>query len=169
MLVALSDTHGSDDPRLTPHLREVVEEADTVVHAGDFGAMAVLTGFRDLVNDFHAVYGNVDGPEVRDELPETITVACGDHRVVVAHGHRHDELALSLLARQEAAGVAIVGHSHRPGIADRGTLTVVNPGSHADPRGARAAYAVLKATGDGLSIELRTVSGEVFDQFTHTG
>lgn len=169
MLVALSDTHGSDDPRLTPHLREAIQDADTVVHAGDFGAMAVLTGFRGLVEDFHAVYGNVDGPDVRDELPETNTVECDDCRIVVAHGHRHDELSLSLLARQEAAGLAIVGHSHRPAVVDRGALTVVNPGSHADPRGARAAYAVLEPTGDGLTIELRTVSGEVFDRFTHTG
>lgn len=160
MLIALSDTHGVESPRLTPHLREQVQDAEQVVHAGDFTTEKVLEGFESEAASFAAVVGNSDTAAVRDRLPETRTCTWADHRFLLVHGHRHDSTALSLLARQENADVAIVGHSHRPAIESLDGLTVVNPGSHADPRQFDAAYATFGRAGGGIRVRLRTPRGQ---------
>lgn len=160
MLLALSDTHATESPQLTPHLREQIHDAEQVVHAGDFTTAAVLDGFESAASSFAAVSGNRDTATVRERLPETHTVTWADRRFLLVHGHRHDSTALSLLARQENADVAIIGHSHRPVIESIDGLTVVNPGSHADPRRFDAAYATFGRAGGGVRIRLRTPRGE---------
>lgn len=188
MLVALADTHAAGDPPLTDHLREAFQEADVVVHAGDFTAAATLGTFRDLAaetgTDFAAVHGNSDSAAVRADLPAVRTVEALGERVLLVHGHDHGRTRLSMLARQEGAGVAVVGHTHRPGVTrldgtgvgrgnrngeDSGNgggeqqegLTVVNPGSHADPRGGQPAYARVHRRAGAVDVELRSPAGEV--------
>jgi putative phosphoesterase len=162
MLVALADTHGEETPQLTDHLRETIADASRLVHAGDFTTTAVLDAFKSLA-DVVAVAGNSDSSGVRERLPETQVIEQFDRRLLVVHGHRHDRTALSLLARQEAADVVVVGHTHSAGIADVGDVMVVNPGSHANPRGDAPSYAAITAAEDGISIQLRTASGRVID------
>jgi len=162
MLVALSDTHASESPELSAHLETAVAEADRVIHAGDFTAAAVLDEFA-AGSDLTAVFGNRDAPAVCERLPETATVEWGDLTLVVVHGHRRDATALGMLARQADADVVVRGHSHRPRLADLGDRLLVNPGSHADPRGNRPAYAALVRTADGVRVELRSPAGEPFE------
>lgn len=163
MLLALADTHGLDDPRLTDHLRERLAAAEAVLHAGDFTTAAVLDGFADRCDRLVAVHGNSDRSAVSARLPAVTTVEALDRRFLVVHGHDHDRTALSLLARQEDADVVVVGHTHTPGTEQLGEITVVNPGSHADPRGSRPAYAVVDRADDGLRIRLRTPTGEAIE------
>lgn len=162
MLVALSDTHGDASPGLTDHLRGTVDSASLVLHAGDFTTAAVLDAFESL-SELVAVAGNSDTASVRARLPETQVVERFDRRFLVVHGHRHDSTALSLLGRQENADVGIVGHTHSPGVDHVGGMTVVNPGSHADPRGSRPTYAAFEQAADQLELQLRTVGGRVVD------
>ena len=187
MLVAFADTHATGDPPLTDHLRETLRDADTVLHAGDFTAAATLTAFRDLTAeagaDLAAVHGNSDTTTVRAALPAVRTVEALGKRFLLAHGHDHGRTQLSLLARQEEADVAVVGHTHRPGVTrpggpgpgkggdadtsgteggqQQGGLTVVNPGSHADPRGGQPAYARLHRRAGAVDVELRSPAGDV--------
>lgn len=163
MLIALSDTHGSETPRLTSHLESILSEAEVVVHAGDIRTAAVLDAFEGMTEEFAPVAGNTDSPGVVDRVPATRTLEYGGYRFVVAHGHEHDETALSLLVRQEAANIAIVGHSHRPTIDEREGYVLVNPGSHADPRGNQPGYARFEPSDGGPRIQLRTPEGDVFD------
>jgi len=163
MLVALSDTHGTDDPNLTPHLRKMVRQAEVLLHAGDFMTPVVLEAFETASNELVAVYGNNDGATVRNRVPETQVFDWRDKRFLLVHGHRHTGTALSLLARQEEADVVIVGHSHRPEITELDETIVVNPGSHAQPRRYQAAYAVFRETDDGIAVQLRTPEGEQFE------
>jgi hypothetical protein len=162
VLVALADTHGRSDPRLTDHLRAAVAAADCVVHAGDFTTTAVLDAFAGLADRLVAVHGNSDGRAVRDRLPATRTIDALGRRFLIVHGHDHGRTALPLLARQEGADVAVVGHTHTAGIASLGDLAVVNPGSHADPRGSRPAYATFEADTGGVSCRLRAPDGQPF-------
>jgi len=163
VLLALSDTHREAEPEFTPHLRTAIGEADTVLHAGDFTTGPVLDAFETLADDLRGVAGNNDTAAVRDRLPETRVVTWSGWRLLLVHGHQHSPTALGLLARQEDADVAVVGHSHRPVIETGGKLTVVNPGSHADPRGNRPAYAEIVETGGGLRVQLRTAAGQAFE------
>lgn len=164
MLVVLSDTHATDDPALTDHLREQIRDADIVLHAGDFTTQAVLDRFESLADRLVAVHGNADSTVVRERLPATRTVEALGLRFLVVHGHEHAETQLSLLARQEAADVVVLGHTHRPGIGQLGGLTVLNPGSHADPRGSQPAYAAVgQASGD-AEAHLRSPTGESLER-----
>jgi putative phosphoesterase len=160
VLVALSDTHGETDPRLTAHLETALRQASAVVHAGDFTTTAVLDAISSRAAVFAAVHGNRDTQAVTGRLPEIATLTWAGRRVAVVHGHRHDSTALSLLARQEEADVVVTGHTHRPTVERAGDVTVVNPGSHADPRGNRPGYATLEQTEEGDRCVLRSVQGD---------
>jgi len=82
-----------------------------------------------------------------------------------------------MLGRGRDADAVICGHSHRPRFDDSGGLPVLNPGSHAQPRGNRPAHAELdpaRGTGTdrgedsaagGLDGRLVTPDGEVFEEF----
>lgn len=150
MLAVLSDTHATDDPRLTGQTATAVADAEAVVHAGDFTTEAVLDGFHDRAGRLHAVHGNRDSPAVTERLPARRTLEYSGVRFVVVHGHEHSEQALSLAAREAGADCVVVGHSHRPTLRSLGEVTLLNPGSHADPRQYRPAYAELRQEGEGL-------------------
>jgi len=160
MIVALADTHGERDAHLTDHLRETLQTAEQVVHAGDFTTPAVLDRFEAVAGAFLAVHGNSDDAGVRSRLPAVATVEALGRRILVVHGDEHDRTSLPLLARQEGADLVVVGHTHRGDIDQIGDLPVVNPGSHADPRGTGQSYAVIDRDPGGAWVGLRSPSGE---------
>jgi putative phosphoesterase len=181
MLVVCSDTHGTDDPRLTGHTRQAVAEADLVVHAGDFTTPAVLDGFRAAATRLVAVHGNADTAAVRSRLPSSASTTYAGVPIAVTHTERGGQTALSLFGRQRGAALVVSGHTHRPTvqIPDRGP-TLLNPGSHAEPRGNRAAHAELWAPTDddapdvvrrrddaetALAGVVRTPEGDVVERF----
>lgn len=179
MLVLLGDTHGKSDHRLSGHTRSAVRTADHVCHTGDFTtetvyeAMAGAAGAdTDGRTPLSAVYGNRDEDTLRSQLPETTTVDHEGIRLAVAHGHRHDRTSLGLLAREAEAAVVAVGHSHQPGIERLGDVLLVNPGSHADPRGDQPAHAEIETVQSGektdtsASITLLAPTGETLTEQT---
>jgi putative phosphoesterase len=168
MLTVVSDTHGDTDHRLTGRTLEAVRTAEFVVHAGDFDTETVLDAFVAAAGAFAGVAGNNDGPRVRERLPDRRVVVADDIRLVVVHGHDHSETALSLLGRQEAADLVVFGHSHRPGVHVAGDVTLLNPGSHAQPRQYRPAHAELERADPDGPIKGRLVDpdGTVFETFT---
>jgi hypothetical protein len=179
MLVVCSDTHGIDDPRLSGRTRDAVAAADLVVHAGDFTTPAVLDGFRAVASRLVAVHGNADTAAVRSRLPSAVSTTYAGVPIAVTHTERGGVTALSLFGRQRGAALVVSGHTHRPTVhAPEGGPTLLNPGSHADPRGNRAAHAELWAPGDddvpdslrggdtaaGLVGVVRTPDGDVIDR-----
>ena len=172
MITVVSDTHGTDGHRLEGRTLEAVRESDLVIHAGDFMTEAVLDAFESEAgaqaaadSELVAVYGNNDGAGIRERLPGERVVEWGGCRFVVVHGHEHDDTALSFLGRQERADVVVVGHSHEPGWRSVGAVTVVNPGSHADPRWYRPGHVELEPAVEGLNGRLVAPDGEVFGEF----
>lgn len=166
MLAVLSDTHATDGPRLTDRTATAVADAEVVVHAGDFTTEAVLDGFHDATERLYAVHGNRDAPAVTERLPARRTLEYGGVRFVVVHGHEHSEQALSLAAREAGADCIVVGHSHRPTLRPLGAVTLLNPGSHADPRQYRPAHAELEQEGEGvLSGRLLEPDGTLLETF----
>lgn len=168
VLVVLSDTHRTDGTGLVGAAETAVADADAVIHAGDFTTEAVVDSFREATGDvaFHAVHGNADTPEVTARLPTATTLEYAGVRIAVTHRDRSGATGLTMLGRQEGAALVVSGHSHRPSVEAGGEVTLLNPGSHADPRGAKQSFAVLRPDGGGLAGELRTVEGEQFAAFT---
>jgi len=155
VLLVLADTHATEAPALTDHVERRLVDADLAVHAGDFTTPAVYDAFDERATELVAVHGNSDMAEVRERLPAVRTLDWQGWTIVVIHGHEHDRTSLPLLARERGADLAIVGHTHRSGIERLGDLTVVNPRSHADPRGGPPTHAELRSEGGALTIELR--------------
>lgn len=178
MLVVCSDTHGIDDTRLQGRTRAAVTAADLVIHAGDFTTPAVLDAFREAATRLVAVHGNADDSAVRARLPAAATTTYAGTRIAVTHTERGGATALSLFGRERGAALVVSGHTHRPAVVDaEGGPILLNPGSHADPRGNRPGHAELWAAGDedvppaapqdaktGLVGVIRTPGGDVIER-----
>ena len=106
----LSDTHGDLDPKIFTHFKDV----DEIWHAGDIGTIEVL----DELNKFkptRAVYGNIDGADLRTECKEFEIFKCEDVNVMITHiagkpGYYYPQAKLAL--EKKSPDLFICGHSH---------------------------------------------------------
>jgi hypothetical protein len=166
MLVVLSDTHARTDHRLSGRTLDAVRAAELVVHAGDFNREPVLDAFHELSAELLGVHGNTDDAAIRERLPAARNFEYGEVRFALTHTRDGGPTALSLFGRQRDADVVVFGHSHRPTLDTSGPVVLLNPGSHAQPRGHRAGHAELGAVDGGLRCRLVTPDGEVFEEAT---
>jgi uncharacterized protein len=124
-LGVIADTHGL----LRPEVFRAFDQVDHIVHAGDIGPLELLAELEALA-PVTAVYGNTDGPEVRQRLPQVAHLELDGFDVVVTHG---DQLGTptpeGLNAAFPDAQIIIYGHTHRPllTVVDV-VVTVMNPG-----------------------------------------
>ena len=106
----LSDTHSYIHPRYTEFFKDV----DEIWHAGDIGNLLTADEFTRY-KPFRAVYGNIDGQDLRAIFPQTTRFLCEQVKVVMTHigGYpgRYDR-GISQLLTQEKPGLFITGHSH---------------------------------------------------------
>jgi len=168
MLVVVSDTHRQAGHGFEGPLRSAVRAADRVVHAGDFTTTDVVDAVGAAAARLDAVHGNADGAAVTDRLPAERTLTCEGVRVVVTHRPEGGPTGLSMLGRARDADLVVFGHTHRPTLVppdEAGGVTLLNPGSHADPRGNRPGYATLEPAETGLEGRLRSLDGTVVERF----
>ncbi|OLZ42249.1 phosphoesterase [Natrinema saccharevitans] len=170
MIAIFSDTHSSAGHELEGAALTAAREADVVVHAGDFTSNAALEAFREECNRLFAVHGNADGAGVRDRLPTARVVEAGGVRIAVTHRRDGGETGLAMFGRSRGADLVVFGHSHRPTVVETDDVVLLNPGSHADPRGNRPGFAVLEERADGgLEGEIREPDGTVLESVRLTG
>jgi putative phosphoesterase len=106
----LSDTHGFLDEAVFSYFAE----CDELWHAGDFGSLEVLRRLRDF-GPLRAVYGNVDGAEIRAEAPGDLEWECEGVRVYMTHagGHPgHYEAKARRQLERRRPDLFVCGHSH---------------------------------------------------------
>lgn len=114
---------------------EVFGSVDHILHGGDVGKWDVMVELQALA-PVTAVYGNVDGFDIRSKLPQVAEVELDGFRIVVTHG---DQLGSPTPAKLHeaypAAEIIVYGHTHRPllELVDK-TVTVMNPGGAGAPR-----------------------------------
>ncbi|MDR0711566.1 MAG: metallophosphatase family protein [Prevotellaceae bacterium] len=104
----LSDTHGLfDEP-----LRRFFAEVDEVWHAGDIGSVAdAIAAFKP----FRAVYGNIDGEEVRRSYPLRQRFTCEGVEALMTHIGGYPgryEAAIARELRSNPPRLFVCGHSH---------------------------------------------------------
>lgn len=165
MLVVLGDTHRDEGYGLEGRTLEAVRAADVVAHTGDFTTAAAYEAFEAVCAELHAVAGNNDDAELRASLPSRATLDAAGLVLVLVHGHEHTVQALSLLGREAGADLVCVGHSHKPGVERAAGCTLLNPGSHAQPRQFRPAHAELQPGPDGVDGRLVTPDGTILETF----
>ena len=76
----LSDTHNYIDDRIIAHLKD----CDEVWHAGDIGSLHVLEALEDI-KPVRAVYGNIDGHQIRGACPKSLRFMCEEVKVWITH------------------------------------------------------------------------------------
>jgi uncharacterized protein len=136
-LLLMADTHVPLRARDLPEqLWCAAEEADVVVHAGDWVCVELLDALLARTRRLIGVFGNNDGPALRARLPEVAAVELGGVRLAVVHetgAARGRERRCA--ARFPDNDVVVFGHSHIPWdtVAPTG-LRLLNPGSPTDRR-----------------------------------
>ncbi|MFB6805188.1 metallophosphoesterase family protein [Streptomyces sp. NPDC056387] len=135
-LLLTSDTHVPTRARTLPQaLLAAVDDADAVLHAGDWVDEATLDLLESRSRRLIGVYGNNDGPPLRCRLPEVARAELAGLRFAVVHetgaaGGRERRC----VERFPDVDVLVFGHSHIPWDSTVGGLRLLNPGSPTDRR-----------------------------------
>ena len=109
-IALLSDTHNYLDDRI----KKYCEGCSEIWHAGDIGTIAV-TNELEKIAPVRAVYGNIDGTDVRRVFPLHQRFMCEEVDVFMTHiGGYPNRYSLEALAeiKRKAPKLFISGHSH---------------------------------------------------------
>ena len=136
-LLLLADTHLPARARDLPaEVWAAVDEADVVVHAGDWVDVRLLDELEQRARRLVGVFGNNDHGELRTRLPEVARVEIEGVRIGVVHETgqaKGREERMSAL--HPDLDVLVFGHSHIPWDTTTATgLRLLNPGSPTDRR-----------------------------------
>jgi uncharacterized protein len=106
----ISDTHNYLDAAVLEHFRQ----CDEIWHAGDVGT-AAITDELEKLKPVKAVYGNIDGYDIRSRYPETLVFTCEDVKVLMTHigatPPKYNK-PVKLLLEEHRPKLFICGHSH---------------------------------------------------------
>lgn len=109
-IALLSDTHNHLDPKIFKYF----DTCDQIWHAGDIGTIAI-TDELSKIKPVVAVYGNIDGQDVRKVHPLNQRFMCEDVHVLMTHiggyPNRYSLEALNEIKRNTPK-LFICGHSH---------------------------------------------------------
>ena len=136
-LLIMSDTHVPARARDLPtELWAEVALADVVIHAGDWVSPRLLDELEQRAGRLIGVYGNNDGAELRERLPEVARVTLDGVRFAVIH-ETGQKTGRELRADRDFpdTDVLVFGHSHIPwDTVSPAGLRLLNPGSPTDRR-----------------------------------
>ena len=127
-----------------------------IIHAGDFTGRRLVDGLR-RIGPFRGVYGNIDGPDVREELPAIETVQVGNFKIGVNHpAEGGSPFTIEKRLKPKFSGVQVIihGHSHRPKNESRDGILWFNPGS------ATGKFPAIRKTYGMLTVD-KEVRGEI--------
>jgi uncharacterized protein len=136
-LLLLADTHIPKRARDLPaQVWDEVERSDIVIHAGDWVDVGALDALAARAKRLIACWGNNDGPELRDRLPERADATLDGLRFTVVHETGAASGREARMAQQYPhTDVLVFGHSHIPWDTTAKTgLRLLNPGSPTDRR-----------------------------------
>lgn len=109
-ILLISDSHSWLDTKLIKY----INECDEVWHAGDIGNIG-FCNFVVNIKPFKAVYGNIDGQEIRSQFEENACFICEEVRVVMTHiggsPGKYPTRVKDLLSLHQPQ-LFITGHSH---------------------------------------------------------
>ena len=106
----MADTHGFLDEAIFDYF----SQCDEVWHAGDFGPVEILDRLKQF-KPVRGVFGNIDGAEVRAELPEELEWHCDGLLVYMKHIGGYPggyERGVKQQLAQRRPKLFIAGHSH---------------------------------------------------------
>ena len=151
-IALLSDTHNYLDPKIFKYF----DSCDQIWHAGDIGTISV-TDELSKIKPVVAVYGNIDGQDVRKVHPLNQIFMCEGVKVFMTHiggyPNRYSMEALNEI-KEHQPQLFICGHSHILKVMydDKHKLLHINPGA-AGNHGFHAVKTMVRFTIDGEKIK----------------
>jgi putative phosphoesterase len=147
-IIALSDSHTSTLSKLPAALRQALEDADLIIHAGDHTESSLLDELRQL-GDVLAVAGNMDSTAIKVQLPRRQLVTFSGRTIGVTHGSGAPRGIADRVRKTfpEDPDLIVFGHSHVPFAGIVSGALMINPGP------ARSSYAVIRL-GEELEAEI---------------
>lgn len=148
----LSDTHGYLHPAIFKHF----EECDEIWHAGDIGDILLMDRLEEF-KTIRAVYGNIDGQELRKIYPLNQRFMCENVDVWITHiggyPNRYDPRIKEEIHRNPPK-LFISGHSHILKVIFDKKLNLlhINPGA-AGKQGFHQKLTLVRFTIDGNQIK----------------
>ncbi len=126
----ISDTHGYIDAKVF----DVFKDVDEVWHVGDLGSIELCNQLKSF-KPFYAVYGNIDGPDIRSEFPEDLILHRDGLKILMTHiggypGNYHPRARRRL--EEVRPDIFICGHSHILKVmrdAKYNNMLAMNPGA----------------------------------------
>ena len=106
----LSDTHGYLDAKV----EHFFKDCDEIWHCGDIGGDVVVEQLKKRFL-LRAVYGNIDGAELRRQFSEMLLFSCNGVKVLMTHigGYPgHYEAKVKAVMEREHPQLMVCGHSH---------------------------------------------------------
>lgn len=142
-ILVVSDTHGRDRELETAVEREA--PFDKLIHCGDVEGREI---FIEALADCPCciVAGNND---FFCDLPREQEITIGGKKALVTHGHYYgvsiDLSGIADEARSRGCEIVFFGHTHKPVVAQKNGVLVINSGSLAYPRqsGRKSSYVIL--------------------------
>ncbi len=125
----LSDTHGF----LHHKIPDILDSCDEIWHAGDIGSVDLFNTLNKKGN-LRAVYGNIDGHDIRNMIPEIQQFNCENVKVIMVHiggiPGRYSKVAYNMI-KLHKPDLFVCGHSHILKIMydKKHDLLYVNPGA----------------------------------------
>ena len=151
-IALLSDTHNYLDPKIYKYF----DSCDQIWHAGDIGTISVTDELSKL-KPVIAVYGNIDGTDVRKVHPLNQIFMCENVKVFITHiggyPNRYSSEALKEI-QEKKPQLFICGHSHILKVMydEKYKLLHINPGA-AGIHGFHTVKTMVRFTIDGDKIK----------------
>ena len=148
----ISDTHGFLDETVFKHF----ENCNEIWHAGDFGTIEIAKRLKEKKR-LKAVFGNIDGQEIRSQFSEQLVFMCEEVKIMIRHiggspPKYNPETKKELLIHKPQ--LFICGHSHILKIMydDKLQCLYMNPGA-AGKQGWQKVRTVVRFVIDGKEIK----------------
>ncbi|MFL2000289.1 metallophosphoesterase family protein [Microbacterium sp. A1-JK] len=158
-MLLISDTHIPGRARVLPEaVVRAADEADLIVHAGDWVSEGVLDELRRH-GEVLGVWGNNDGADLRARLPEIARREIEGVRFAVIHETgdaktRERRMPVAF----PGTDVLVFGHSHIPWDTSGEGLRLLNPGSPTDRRRQPHHTYMTLVVDDGALADVRLVT-----------
>ena len=125
----LSDTHGYIDEKII----EFFKDCDEIWHAGEIGDIEIADKIN-LIKPLKAVFGNIDGQDVRVVYPKVQSFKCEELNVLMTHIGGYPgkyEKSMREMIEKLKPNLFISGHSHILKVIydDKNGLLHINPGA----------------------------------------
>jgi uncharacterized protein len=135
-IAVIADTHmPRGRRRLSVECVDRLRRAELILHAGDLTGLSFLNWLRGVGPPVAAVFGNVDDPELRSQLPSQRVVDAAGIRIGMVHIPGPPVGRAERLIRWFPGCEAIIfGHTHAPSVERVAGVWLLNPGSPTERR-----------------------------------